>query len=527
MRRFNTAGPCDPALHYMVPPLARLPEARTAVERGDYFVLHAPRQSGKTTTLRALAGALTAEGVFAALHFSCEMGEPAGDDYASAQQVILAEIRERARRDLPLPLQPPDPWPVAPGLSLLRTGLAEWARVCPLRLVLFFDEIDALRGESLRAVLRQLRNGYADRPGAAPWSVALCGLRDVRDYRDLSQEGEGGRLGTSSPFNVKVDSPRLPDFSEAEVRALCAEHTAETGQPFTPEALAALFVMSQGQPWLTNALAREIVEKMEVAPPQPITPEHAEAARERLILARATHLDSLVARLREPRVRRVLEPLLAGAVVAFDSYDDDVAYVRDLGLIAPDNPVRLANPIYREVVLRVLASAVEGNLPLHPRGYVAADGKLDLPRILADFAGFWKEHGEVLAGSLPYHEVAPQLVLMAYLQRIVNGGGAIDREVGVGRGRIDLCIRWPYRGANGERKVQREALEIKTWAPGKPDPLSQGLAQLEAYLQPLGLDHGVLAIFDRRPEALPIAERTRFETARTPETGSAVTVFRG
>ncbi len=525
MRRFNTAGPCDPALHYMVPPLARLPEARAAVERGDYFVLHAPRQSGKTTTLRALAAALAAEGSFAALHFSCEMGEPAGDDYESAQQVILAEIHERARRDLPERLRPPQPWPAAPALALLRTALAHWARICPLPLVLFFDEIDALRGESLRAVLRQLRNGFADRPGAAPWAVALCGLRDVRDYREVSR-GEESRLGTASPFNVKVDSPRLPDFSVSEVEALYALHTAETGQPFTAEAVATLYDLSRGQPWLTNALAREIVEKMAVAPPQPITREHAEAARERLIQARATHLDSLVARLREPRVRRVLEPILAGAVVALDSYDDDVAYVRDLGLIAPDDPVRLANPIYREVVVRVLASAVEGNLPRHAGGPVTPDGRLDLQRILADFTGFWKEHGEVLAGSLPYHEVAPQLVLMACLQRIVNGGGAIDREVGVGRGRIDLCLRWPYQGPDGSRLVQREALELKVWAPGKPDPLDQGLEQLETYLEQLGLDHGVLAIFDRRPEAAPITERTRLEEARTPA-GRAVTVLRG
>ncbi|HYH47239.1 MAG TPA: ATP-binding protein, partial [Thermoanaerobaculia bacterium] len=338
--------------------------------------------------------------------------------------------------------------------------------------------------------------------------------------------GEESRLGTASPFNVKVDSPRLPDFSAPEVEALYALHTAETGQPFTPEAVATLYDMSRGQPWLTNALAREIVEKMGVAPPQSIIREHAEEARERLIRARATHLDSLVARLREPRVRRVLEPILAGAVVALDSYDDDVAYVRDLGLIAPDDPVRLANPIYREVIVRVLASAVEGNLPRHAGGPVTPDGRLDLPRVLADFAGFWKEHGEVLAGSLPYHEVAPQLVLMAYLHRIVNGGGTIDREVGVGRGRIDLCLRWPYQDPDGRRLVQREALELKVWAPSKPDPLDQGLQQLETYLEQLGLDHGVLAIFDRRPEAAPIAERTRLEETRTPA-GRAVTVLRG
>jgi hypothetical protein len=510
----------------MVPPLSRVPEAREAVLRGDYSVLHAPRQSGKTTSLRALARAVTAEGRFAALLFSCETGEPAGDDYRNAQLGVLADLRERAAIELPVALRPPDPWPDAPATSLLRTALAAWARMCPRPLVLFFDEIDALRGESLRSVLRQLRGGFADRPKVFPWSVALCGLRDVRDYR-AAGGADPDRLGTSSPFNVKVDSPRLPDFTKEEVESFYGQHTAETGQAFSSQALGDLFELSRGQPWLANALAREIVEKMGVSPSQPITAEHVAEARERLILARATHLDSLVARLREARVRRIVEPLLAGETVVSDSYDDDVSYVRDLGLIAPDPPLRLANPIYREVVLRVLAQAAEDNVTADPRSFVAADGRLDTSRILTEFAAFWREHGEVLSDGMPYHEVAPQLVLMAYLQRIVNGGGTIDREVGVGRGRIDLSIHWPHRTPSGERAVQREALEIKVWAEGRRDTLTSGLEQLEGYLGRLGLEHGILAIFDRRQQAPPIQERTRLEEAKTPEHSWPVVVLRG
>lgn len=303
----------------MVPPLERLPDARRLVEQGDYFVLHAPRQSGKTTFLRALSQALTAEGKLAALQFSGETGEPMGDDYEEAQRSVLSVLRRRARNDLPPELQPPDPWPVAPPGSLLGEALAAWARACPRPLALFFDEIDALRGESLRSILRQIREGFPDRPRAFPWSIVLCGLRDVRDYK-VASGGNADRLGTSSPFNIKVESPRLADFSEAEVRSLCAQHTAETGQPFTEEALLLLFELSRGQPWLTNALAREIIEKMGIAPPTPITRDHVQTARERLILARATHLDSLVARLAEPRVRRVLEPIVAGSVIVSDTY---------------------------------------------------------------------------------------------------------------------------------------------------------------------------------------------------------------
>jgi len=378
--------------------------------------------------------------------------------------------------------------------------------------VLLFDEIDSLVGQSLISVLRQLRAGFPQRPADFPWSVVLCGMRDVRDYK-LASGGAPPRLGSSSPFNVKVESSRLADFSFEEVRTLYGQHTSETGQPFTQEALTTAFELSEGQPWLVNALAREIVDKMKLPAPDPITAVHIDEAKERLILARATHLDSLLARLAEPRVKRILEPLIAGDAIVGDDLDDDVKYARDLGLVARNNPVRVANPIYREVIVRVLASAVEANISDQPQRFVLPDGRLAFRKLLRAFATFWQEHGDALLGATPYHEVAPQLVLMAFVQRIVNGGGHIDREYGVGRGRVDLLVRWPYRAPDGSRAVQRRAIEIKVWRPGQKDPLPKGLEQLDGYLARLRLKQGVLVIFDRRRKNAP---PPRFLDAKTP-----------
>jgi hypothetical protein len=168
---------------------------------------------------------------------------------------------------------------------------------------------------------------------------------------------------------------------------------------------------------------------------------------------------------------------------------------------------------------------------VEPRRFVLPDGRLDLGLLLREFAAFWKEHGDVLAGKMPYHEVAPQLVFMAFVQRVVNGGGYVDREYGVGRGRIDLLVRWhltprpsPSSG-EGSSAIQREAIELKAWAPGKPDPLARGLDQIDLYLTRLGLDHGTLVLFDRREEAPAWAERGTFETVRSPS-GLQVTVLR-
>ncbi len=511
-RHFNTAGPCEPDRHYLVPPLPRFPEARELIDQQAYFVLHAPRQTGKTTTLRALAKALTEEGRYAALYFTCEEASTAGQNYGAAMRSLLYALRTAAETRLPPELQPP-PFPEAPDEHLLAAAMRAWTRACPRPLVLFFDEIDSLIGDTLIGVLRQLRAGFPERPANFPWAVILCGMRDVRDYK-LAAGGNPPRIGSASPFNVKVESSRLGDFTFEDVRLLYEQHTADTGQPITDEALARVFELSAGQPWLVNALGREVVDKMKIPPAEPITAEHLDLAKERLILARATHLDSLLARLTEPRVRRIIEPLIAGDTMPGDDLDDDLAYVRAMGLIARNKPVRVANPIYREVIVRVLASAAEESVTAEPKAFVLPDGRLAWNKLLRAFAAFWQEHGLSLQTAMPYPEAAPQLVLMAFLQRIVNGGGYIDREYGVGRGRVDLLLRWPYRGKDGARLVQRRAVEIKVWRAGRADPRKQGLEQLDGYLAQLRLARGCLVIFDRRKPKRVAAPR--FEDAKAP-----------
>jgi hypothetical protein len=512
-------------MHYMLPPEPRLPGARELLEQGQYFVVHAPRQTGKTTSLYAFARDLTAEGRHVALLFSCERGEATGDDYGAAARGILQAITEEASiQGLPAELMPPSPWPEVSPESLLKAGLTAWAESCPLPIVLFFDEIDALRGTALISVLRQLRDGFRSRPRSFPASVVLCGLRDVRDYKAASG-GDPSRLGTASPFNVSVKSFRMNDFTAEQVAKLYSQHTAETGQEFTSEALDRAFAYTQGQPWLVNAIAREITFEMGIKPPEPITAAHVNEAKERLILARATHLDSLAAKLHEPRVRRFIEPLLAGDEVTDDlTYNDDASYVRDLGLIAVDRPVRVANPIYKEVIVRTLNAWARDSVTAEPRSFLLPDGRLDFRKVLNEFAAFWRERGEMLVRGDTYHEVAPQLVFVAFLQRIVNGGGFVDCEYGIGRGRIDVLVRKPYTDADGKPAVQREAVEIKVRRPKQGNPLKDGLAQLDEYLSRLDLNTGTLLIFDRRPTAVRKKPNPDIGRARTP-TGREITLF--
>jgi hypothetical protein len=361
-----------------------------------------------------------------------------------------------------------------------------------------------LTGDILVNVLSQLRDGHRIRPGRFPHSVVLCGMRDVRDYKAASG-GDTTRLGTSSPFNVKVDSIRLADFTYAQVTELYEQHTRATGQKFTPEAIQRAFEAGQGQPWLVNALAREVIEKMRVPVSEPITDGHMETAVERLIRARATHLDSLVARLNEPPVKRIIEPMLAGTEPSVDlAYHDDASYVRDLGLIKPGHPLQIANPIYQEVIVRALTSQIESAIQVDPRSFVTSEGRLDFGRLLTEFLEFWRGQGEILTRGQSYSEAACQLVFMAWLQRVVNGGGLIDREYAVGRGRIDLLVRWPVPDGS----QQWEATELKVHYKGRPDPLEPGLGQLDGYLERMGLSHGTLVVFDQLSTPPSLTETT-------------------
>jgi hypothetical protein len=381
--------------------------------------------------------------------------------------------------------------------------------------VLFLDEIDALRDQALLSVLRQLRAGYDNRPRAFPASLALIGLRDVRDYKVAS--GGSERLHTASPFNVMSDSLTMREFTAGEVGELYAQHTAETGQAFAPEALARVFELTEGQPWLVNALARQIVMTLVPDRAQTVTVADVDRAKELLIARNDTHLDSLAERLRDPRVRRVIGPMLTGESLG-DIAADDRQFVVDLGLVrrSSEGGLVVANPIYREVLPRALAQGPQDSLPRIAPTWLDARGALDATRLLEAFLTFWRQHGEPLLRAAPYAEVAAQLVLMAFLHRVVNGTGTLEREYAIGSGRIDLCLRY------GSVTL---GIELKVWRQGQRNPLAEGLAQLDAYLAGLGLTTGWLVIFDQREGLAPMSERTSSEGVTTPG-GRAVTVVR-
>jgi hypothetical protein len=353
-----------------------------------------------------------------------------------------------------------------------------------------FDEADGLVGPAMVSFLTQLRQGYVARSELPfPASVVLVGQRQVRDYALREEDRRAvAWLATSSPFNVTAEATTLGSFSEAEVGELLAQHTAATGQPFATEAVARIFELGQGHPWLTNALAERVVDHDVMDRGVEVTAAHVDAAKEVIILERRTHIDSLVARLREERVRRIIAPMLVGGRATGDVLDDDFAYVVGLGLVQlREGQWVIANRIYQEVIPRALTFAQQGQIVVKPASFVRPDGSLDMGRLMADRQVFWREDGHLAAEGFGYREAGPHLMLMAFLQRVINGGGRIQREYGLGRGALDLVVEW--RG-------ERHAIEVKLRRDSETE--ERALEQVAQYLDQLGMDEGWLVMFDLR-----------------------------
>ena len=500
MRFFNTAGPVNAKDHYCLSPLTRLnlEEVLRLIEQQKYFVLHAPRQTGKTSALLALMEHLNTSGVYRCVYINVELAQAARENVAEAMRAILGQLASRARIALADPFVEtcwPDIFATVGPHGALDEVLSRWAAHDTKPLIVLIDEIDALVGDTLIAVLRQLRGGYDKRPRHFPQTVILCGVRDVRDYR-IHSATEKAVITGGSAFNVRAESLRLGNFSCVEVEALYAQHTSETGQSFAPEALARLWELTQGQPWLVNALGYECCFRLTEGRDRThsVTLELVDTAKEALILRRETHLDQLADKLQEERVRRVIGPLLAGEAAPENIPVDDIDYVRDLGLIGLGAPLAIANPIYREVIPRQLIYSTEQTTVQETAWYVRSDGTLDIHTLLRAFQDFFREHSEHWVERFQYKEAGPQLLLQAFLQRIVNGGGRIEREYGLGRLRTDLLMVWPY--AHG---IQKVVIELKVLHKSREQTIAQGLTQTWEYLDRCGAAEGHLVIFDRTP----------------------------
>jgi hypothetical protein len=517
VRFFNTTGPCFPWDHYMLPPAERLVGAQLDryIEDKLYWVLHAPRQTGKTTFLQNWAREINSGDEAVACYVTIERCQRLPEPERCMPSICVAIQDHAAFTELPVPvLETNEP------NSMLNNILTDWAKkTAPKPLIVLFDEVDALEGDAMISFLRQLRGGFMERGvGKFPVSIALVGMRDLKDY--ITAAKDGVQPSPLSPFNIKTDSILLGNFLQDDVKKLFAQRTEETGQQITDEALEYVWEQSQGQPWIVNSLfERATMRILKRDDYSTVTLEHIEQAREQMILARETHLDSLVVRLREPAIRAMMETLFSGSVNPELAESDAFRICTDLGLVRLERGVpSIANPIYREVLARQATFGAQTMIPEPEWQWEKPDGSLDMDALLREFQIFWRENSEIWEEKMNYTEAFPHLLLMAFLQRVLNGGGRIEREYAAGRGRMDLFVEYNAYKYVIEIKLIYEKQSLDT-------VMKKGLEQTAKYRDAKAPEcPAYLVIFDRRDTAkgIPWDERIYWQEETVP--GGTVTV---
>ena len=494
-RFFNIAGPCNPAKHYTLPALARLPDVASLIRKEQYFVVHAQRQCGKTTAFLALAKEINAGSERVAMYCSlevvnafprAEVGIPMICDLIINAAAILPALAGKAELLASLRAMAKD----NAASSGVRQILSSLAAALGKPLVVFFDEADCLSDETLLTFLRQLRDGAISLEKGVnfPASIALIGMRDIRDYKARIRP-DSESLGSASPFNVLTKAMSLRTFTDEEVAALYAQHTAETGQVFETEAVAAACRYSGGQPYLVNALARWCVEEIHGERyGETVTAADMHEAKEKIIRERGTHLDSLMERMKEPRVRRVVEPVMTGEDIEADDLNDDIRLVLDLGILrSEDGSLVPANPMYSEIIGRYLSFNTQERMKrVVPETPWVKDDGLDMQGLLLAFQDFWRENAGMNKAPFEYNEAYPHIVLQAFLQRVINGGGEIIREMALGKGALDLGVL--FRGG-------KYAVEVKLKYLYEKNP-EKAYDQVCRYMDHLGVGESWLVVFD-------------------------------
>jgi hypothetical protein len=491
-----------PEKHYMLPVLERQPNVEELIEGEFYFVLHAPRQSGKTTFLDVLTDKINSEGKKYALNVSLASLRSFSDITTGLSEVIGQLDQAMFSSQVEIIKQKADTNNFLSGkvtlTRMVRMFLNQLSENLDKDLVIFFDEADCLQEAPLIPFLSQIRDGYNIRHKKGnkfPSSMALVGMRDIRDYLTQVRADELSK-GVASPFNIKKEALTLSNFTQKDIGTLYRQHTEATGQVFEEPAIVKAWYWSEGQPWLVNALADTVIAKQlhndfSVA----ITGDHIDQAAEILIQRRDTHIDSLLERLKETRVIRVMDAVFASTKGKVPIRSDDRQYCIDLGLVVKndDESLRPSNNIYKEVSSRVITDEIQYSLDINIDQKTWTDGKfLLMSHLLKQFQNFWRHNSLSFPSkfkdfaAFKYDEATYAFMLLAYLQKIVNSGGIVHPQYAEGRGAVDIAILYNGREYLIECKLNEDYFS-----------LADSLKQIAGYLDTAGEKEGWLVVFDR------------------------------
>ncbi len=360
---FETQGPVDAAVNYVVSRKAELADFIARVKRGRYIVMFAPRQTGKTTFFRWALAELAAEDTTyfpIQLDFEAYKNCTPADFYAHLREDILEEIEDVFQQR---GSEPPDTLTqflesaTLPDHVAMLRFFRKLARLLGHpRIVLLIDEFDGIPPALVSDFLYALRRVYVSKriEARAPYSVGIVGVKNVTQ---LNYDR------TISPFNIQEEF-HLPNFTLVQVQELLGQYTAEVGQPFEPEVIETLHRQTGGQPFLVNRLAQLLTQELDIAQTETIHLEHFGKAHATLVAEDNVHLNHLLRHVRrDPRMGNLLMKIAFSEVgIRFNTDNEIISELATYGIIAEgeDGMCEIVNPIYLYCILRTFAPLVTG-----------------------------------------------------------------------------------------------------------------------------------------------------------------------
>jgi len=473
MREFNTSGPCNPALHYTVMRESLIAKGKEYVRKGRFFTLFAPRQSGKTTYFQLLLTELTKEG-FTPIWISFEgvktMLRPRF--YEAVNHWLQ---RECAKQNVKIDYAITDSFSLGIWFEQAKAKIAS--------LVLVIDEFEGIPDEVLSEVMHTLRQMYHQKGEYALHSLILVGVSTMTELI----------MTSASPFNI-ADDLQIPYFTWEELQELIQQYVSETGQPFEPAVIKAIYDNSAGQPGLACALCNHLVTVEVTDTSQPVTMEaFYRTLQYFLTLKRDKNIMNIVQKAQEKRAF-MLRLLFGNQPIEFLIDVADIAWLYAHGVIAyNEGYVEIGVPLYAKRLVKAFAPLINGEANYYITSvhdtlsqYVTAEG-LNVNALLQEYRAYVKRRGHQAFDTENLKEAAWHYSLDGFINFfIVRLGGQTFVEIPSGKGRIDILIR--YRN-------QSYLIETKIFS--DESYFSQGKGQLAEYLKSEGLSEGYYVVFSR------------------------------
>ena len=503
MKIFNTAGPVNMPFHYKIDPLHRwdLNDILLHIKLERYFILHAPRQTGKTSSLLALQEYLNNSGEYFAIYATFELGQACVHNVKDGVKAIISQIKSRAEDKVSeiKNLNIFDIVETAGAENALKSFLSKICDISKKPVVLLADEVNTLIGDTLISVLRQLKDIYEDNDTNLPVSMILCCVKDLKD--EMIKTSKHEIINSGSILNIDTESLTMRNFSKDEINHLLQQHTECIEQRFNDKCLDVVFNYTDGQPWLVNALLEEATSdiKENRNPSVTITPEILETAKQNLVISKEIHLDQIVNKLDRDWMKRIILPMILGEKA--EQQESDIKKCIELNLVKYiNNCYQIANPIYKDIIIDELTNLGFDNF-LHKFriNSLNHDGSLNVKQILNILKEFWNEESDIpICYVRGYQDATPQLFVQAFLRRVANGNGFVNREYGLGKGRTDIMLKWQY-DKEGQTIYQKIVMELKVINQKQSyDKLKQqAIEQTAKYAKTCGTKEAHILIFDR------------------------------